>query len=646
MSYRLGIDLGTTYTAAAVSRDGSIEMAGLGGRSDTVASVVLVRDDDSTLVGDAALYRGASEPERLAREFKRRIGDTTPMLLGGSPHSAESLTARLLRWVVDEVSEREGGPPEEIVVTHPANWGPYKVDRLSQAVQLAELEAVRFVTEPEAAAIHYVSQERVDTGAVIAVYDLGGGTFDAAVMRKTDDGFEVLGQPKGIEQLGGIDFDAAVFGHVARALDGALDDLDEDDPAARAAVARLRADCVLAKETLSSDTDVSIPVGLAGLGTEIRLTRAEFEDMIRPPLNESVAALRAAIDEAGIDADDVHAILLVGGSSRIPLVAQLVGAELGRPVHVDIHPKQSIARGAARYEPVPVSEIAGLALATEPGEPATQPVSSLRPPGPGPAPGSPRAPVKKRSLAWLRIAIPVGLGIAVIAGIVALALGGGDGDTITDAQPADSADPIGATSDSPFTTTTSEPATTTTDQPVTTTTTEPTITTTGRRAAQLDDRLLLDQGPMTFTGTRSINRLVENPDGERYSVLLEGSYDVTLTVETGGGPVSGTIEGEMEGLSVGAGNPYSATFTGVVEGFYDPFDGRFEGSVVFTGSTTEGVESSLPTDAMWSGSIYGPDRECPGEESVSPCFFGAVDNEPAALIWTITLPEDIFNPNA
>ena len=114
MSYRLGIDLGTTYTAAAVNRDGRVEMASLGGRSDAIASVLLVRDDDSTLVGDAAEYRGASEPERLAREFKRRIGDTTPILLGGRPYSAESLTARLLRWVIAEVTKREGGPPETI----------------------------------------------------------------------------------------------------------------------------------------------------------------------------------------------------------------------------------------------------------------------------------------------------------------------------------------------------------------------------------------------------------------------------------------------------------------------------------------------------------------------------------------------------
>ena len=130
------------------------------------------------------------------------------------------------------------------------------------------------LTEPEAAAIHYSSTERVEAGDVIAVYDLGGGTFDAAVLRKTAGGWETLGTPEGIERLGGIDFDAAVFAHVQRSLGGALEELDEDDPTAMAAVGRLREECSAAKEALSSDTDTSIPVLLPNLQTQVRLDRA------------------------------------------------------------------------------------------------------------------------------------------------------------------------------------------------------------------------------------------------------------------------------------------------------------------------------------------------------------------------------------
>ncbi|MFY1671353.1 Hsp70 family protein [Plantactinospora sp. WMMB334] len=346
--YALGIDLGTTFTAAATWRDGRAETVTLGDRSAAIPSVVLLRQDETFLTGDAAHRRGFSEPQRVAREFKRRLGDTTPILLGGVPQSAEALMARLLRWVVDEVARREGGQPASICISHPANWGPYKMDLLRQAARMANLDLpVTFTTEPEAAAVNYTQQQRVEQDTVVAVYDLGGGTFDAAVLRKTGAGFEVMGQPEGIERLGGIDFDAAVFSHVQAALAGKLEELDEDDPAAINAVARLRDECVQAKEALSSDTDTSIPVLLPNVSTEVRLTRAELETMIRPALHGSVEALQRAIRSAGLTPQQVHSVLLVGGSSRMPIVAQMVGSELGRPVVVDAHPKHSIALGAA-----------------------------------------------------------------------------------------------------------------------------------------------------------------------------------------------------------------------------------------------------------------------------------------------------------
>jgi actin-like ATPase involved in cell morphogenesis len=346
--YALGIDLGTTFTAAATWRDGHAEIASLGSRAAVIPSVVLLRADETVLTGETANRRGLTEPHRVSREFKRRLGDTTPILLGGTPYSADALMGKLLRAVIDEVTGREGGQPSRICVSHPANWGPYKKDLLQQAVRMAGIDVpVTFTTEPEAAAVFYALQQRVDPGAVVAVYDLGGGTFDAAVLRKTSHGFEILGQPEGIERLGGVDFDAAVFSHVSRSLGGKLEELDEDDPTAVAAVARLREECVSAKEALSSDTDASIPVLLPNLSTEIRITRAELEAMVRPTLHSSIEALRRALRSAGVTADQLHSVLLVGGSSRMPLVAQLVGAELGRPVAVDAHPKHAVALGAA-----------------------------------------------------------------------------------------------------------------------------------------------------------------------------------------------------------------------------------------------------------------------------------------------------------
>jgi actin-like ATPase involved in cell morphogenesis len=347
VAYYLGIDIGTTYTAAAVWRDGRYDVASLGNRAATIPSVVLLRDDETVLTGEAAARRAATEPQRVAREFKRRLGDPTPIIVAGTPYSADALIAKLLRWVVDRVDEAEGGPATGIAVTHPANWGTYKLDLLRQSIRLADLDNVTVLSEPEAAAIHYASQARVETGSIIAVYDLGGGTFDAAVLRKTDTGWETLGQPEGIERLGGVDFDAAVFHHVVAATGGAIEQLDPSDPAATAAVARLRQECVEAKEALSSDTDVSIPVLLPNLQTEVRLTRAEYEQMVRPALADSITATNRALRSAGVTPDQVASVLLVGGSSRTPLVAELVGSALGRPVAVDAHPKHGVALGAA-----------------------------------------------------------------------------------------------------------------------------------------------------------------------------------------------------------------------------------------------------------------------------------------------------------
>ncbi|MPZ86288.1 MAG: Hsp70 family protein, partial [Actinophytocola sp.] len=345
--YALGIDLGTTFTAAAVWRDGRAQIVSLGGRGAAIPSVVLLREDETFLTGEAANRRGLTEPNRVAREFKRRLGDTTPILLGGTPHSAESLMSRLLRAVVGEVVTREGGPPTSVCVSHPANWGPYKIDLLRQAVRMADLPGVSFASEPEAAAVNYAQDQRLGVGAVVAVYDLGGGTFDAAVLRRTATGFAILGEPEGIERLGGIDFDAAVFNHVRTALGTKLDDLDEDDPGAIAAVARLREECVQAKEALSADTDTAIPVLLPSVTTEVRLTRGELEAMVRPSLHGSIEALQRAVRSAGCTPDQLHSVLLVGGSSRMPIVGQLVSAELGRPVAVDTHPKHAVALGAA-----------------------------------------------------------------------------------------------------------------------------------------------------------------------------------------------------------------------------------------------------------------------------------------------------------
>ncbi|MBV9161461.1 MAG: Hsp70 family protein [Pseudonocardiales bacterium] len=352
MSYWLGIDVGTTFTAAAICREEAgqralPEVIPLGTRSTAVSSVVYLAPDGQVVVGEAAERRAVTHPERVVREFKRRIGDEVPMVIGGLPHSAPEIAAKVLRWVIDRVAQREGGSATGIVITHPASWGTYKIQTMAQALRAAGLPEITFCTEPEAAAASYALQERIEPGSTIAVYDLGGGTFDAAVVRKTDAStFSVLGHPQGLDHLGGADFDDAVVNHVLAAVP-ALAKLDPTDPTTLAATAALRRECTDAKEALSADTEVTIPVLAPGIQSQVRLVRAEFEDMIRPHVARTIEALHQALRSAELTAQDLDVVLLVGGSSRVPLVAQLVSAELGRPVAIDADPKAAIALGAA-----------------------------------------------------------------------------------------------------------------------------------------------------------------------------------------------------------------------------------------------------------------------------------------------------------
>src|SRR5262245_43699205 len=386
----------------------------------------------------------------MAREFKRRMGDPTPVLLGGSPRTATALTAGLLAHVVAAVAGEQGDHPDHLIVTCPANWGPFKRDLLAQAVDLAGVGVggggVTIVSEPEAVAAHYAASARVEPGQLVAVYDLGGGTFDAAVLVNTGDGHRVVGEPTGIEQLGGIDFDDAVLAHVAEALIDLTGRLDPDDPALTRGLELLRRACVEAKEALSHDTEVVIPVALPDLHTEVRLTRAEFERLIRPTLGTTLDGLRRALRSADVEPEALTAVLLAGGSSRIPLVAQMVTEELGRPVAVDIHPKHAVALGAAR-----------LAARTDVRPASPPPPAPVRPPLPEPeptlvAPVEPRpatAPVaasepadrarrRGRRLAW------AGLAALTVAALAWPTVGTGDGDRGPDARAAAATDQPGA----------------------------------------------------------------------------------------------------------------------------------------------------------------------------------------------------------
>ena len=361
MGYHLGVDLGTTFVAAAIANESRVEMFTLGDRTVVTPAVIFLGDDGNLVSGDAASRRAVASPDRIGREFKRRLGDPTPVMLGGTSYAVTTLLGTLLHDVVDRVTETEGTKPDSVVLTHPANWGPFRRELFEEVPQVAGLTGTRMVTEPEAAAAHYAASRHLADGEIIAVYDLGGGTFDATVLRKTQSGIEILGAPEGIERLGGVDFDEAILSYVNYSAGGALSELDMSDPQTAIAMARLRQDCVLAKESLSIDTETTIPVFLPSRHFDVQLSRSDFEDMIRAPIESTIGTLIRTLRSAHVDPNQLSAVLLVGGSSRIPLVARMISEELGRPTVVDAHPKYAVALGAAT-----LARAGGGALTTAP----------------------------------------------------------------------------------------------------------------------------------------------------------------------------------------------------------------------------------------------------------------------------------------
>lgn len=344
MTFVLGVDLGTTFTAAAIADAEGVRMVGLTHEGFAIPSV-LTRTSDGIAVGDAALSVAATKPWMVAREFKRRFGDETPFVIGDDHWRASELTGMLFDWVIERVVAIEGAAPTHVAITHPATWSVHRLDLLDQATNSLVGERT-FIPEPTAAAIHYHERARIDVGSSIAIYDLGGGTFDATVLRRTNDGYEVLGRPSGIDQLGGLDLDQVVFDLVVETMPEQFADLDPDDVDTQRCVARLREECTRAKIGLSFDARVAVPVVVPGAATDVLVTRSDFEARIEQYIALSLATLAETIRAAALEPSDLASILLVGGSSRVPVIAERLYAAFGVDVVVDAHPKFAVAMGA------------------------------------------------------------------------------------------------------------------------------------------------------------------------------------------------------------------------------------------------------------------------------------------------------------
>lgn len=289
--------------------------------------------------GDAAEQLGLERPELLAREFMPSVGDDVPVMIGTHAVLAEDLCARLCAWVVGAAIDAEGETPEAIAITHPASWSGHRQDRLRAALQRVGIEAPILCTDAEAAARHHEDSHPIESGRMLAVYDLGGTRFDALVLRRRAAArYQLAGEQVRIDDIGGANFDDDVLRQV-------LTSAPADAELSLAALAQVRRDVVRAKELLSSagDATVDLPSG----AQSVRITRSEFEVMIDADLERTVDALELAVESAGIQSDRLEAVLLTGGSSRIPLVAQRLSERFDLPIIADADPLATTALGAA-----------------------------------------------------------------------------------------------------------------------------------------------------------------------------------------------------------------------------------------------------------------------------------------------------------
>ncbi|GAA2643477.1 hypothetical protein GCM10010399_91820 [Dactylosporangium fulvum] len=346
----LGIDFGTSNTVAMVRSTADARMRPLlFDGSPLLPSALYFNTDGKVLVGRDAERNARLDPARFEPNPKRRIDDGE-VFIGDHPMPVPRLFAHVLSQVSIEARRQLGAAPEEVRLTHPARWGERRRSLLIEATRIAGLGTPRLIAEPVGAASYFtaVLGSAVPVGRSLAIYDLGGGTFDATVVRRTQSGFEVLAED-GLPDVGGLDFDHAIIEHLGKTYsDGRREKWEALANPTDASDRRLRRmlyeDVRGAKEMLSrtASTDIHLP----SMDIDAHLTREELETLVRPYLERTVSCLSRAIESARLQPKDLVGIFLVGGSSRIPLAAHLIHTELGVAPTTLEQPETVVVEGA------------------------------------------------------------------------------------------------------------------------------------------------------------------------------------------------------------------------------------------------------------------------------------------------------------
>jgi molecular chaperone DnaK len=343
----VGIDLGTTNSEIAVYRDGRPEVLADERGRKILPSVVGIGEGGELLVGEDARNQFVLYPERTVRSIKRRMGTDDKVQLAGSDYTPQEISAMILKRLKDTAERSLGRPVRKAVITVPAYFSDTQRQATREAGEIAGLEVVRIVNEPTAAALVYEAAQH--QGKRILVYDLGGGTFDASVVRIEAGVVEVISS-HGNNHLGGDDFDHKIVEHIIDHLKikQAVDVAGEPK-----AMARILRAAEAAKKHLSDHPFARIeeeylsetagkPINLA-----LELSRQEYEEMIAPFIEETLSAVHVALESASLTSSQVDEILLVGGATRTPLVRQRLREAFAREARGEVDPDLCVALGAA-----------------------------------------------------------------------------------------------------------------------------------------------------------------------------------------------------------------------------------------------------------------------------------------------------------
>ncbi|WAL66121.1 Hsp70 family protein [Amycolatopsis cynarae] len=460
----LGIDFGTSSTVAVLSAFGrgprAIEVDG----SVTMSSAVFANEDGMLVVGQDAERRARLDPARFEPNPKRRIDEGT-LLLGDAVIEVTDALAAVLRRIGEEAERQLSGRPDQVRISHPARWGSTRQGVLRQAAIKAGFgPSPILIPEPVAAAAHYasISSQALAPGNALAVYDLGAGTFDCAVVEVTQRGFTVLAD-NGLPDLGSLDIDQALLVHIGRQISHADPRqwqrlLRPETLADRRMRRGLLQDVRDAKETLSRHPHTEIP--MPEPFDDVLVTRLELEALVRPNLLRSAELLAATIRDAGLAPQRLTGIYLVGGPSRMPLLASLLSDQLGVLPTTQDQPETAVAFGLhhvpvelPRSGPVVVPQAAQAIPSAPPMPvdpsartvPAMPPVTPRVPPSWPPAlQPVPPAPVAKTGKSMKKPLLAGAAVLVLVVGLVTiLILANRGGDTPAAAGARETATPSG-----------------------------------------------------------------------------------------------------------------------------------------------------------------------------------------------------------